>query len=214
MDKISRKRKETREYYTRSRIRTSMGTSQYSMRLNDNQPKNTSTNKRSGASPVVRLSGRPRKLLSAEDMRDLWLMDLGSSVNICNDKKWFIEPNQLVDVSHCVEVINSQRVRIKGMGDAYLKINDSSIIVKDCYYASKFSMNALSVSKMYKEGYHFVFDKKLHVFYNNLLCCVGEMQSGLYILTAKSQSASSSMMSITILQEMVEDIRKERNTID
>ncbi|PON81120.1 hypothetical protein TorRG33x02_230790, partial [Trema orientale] len=54
------------------------------------------------------------------------------------------------------------------MDDAYLKINDSSIIMKNCYFAPESSMNALSTSKMYKEGYHFVFDKKLHIFYNNL----------------------------------------------
>ncbi|PON91176.1 hypothetical protein TorRG33x02_129920, partial [Trema orientale] len=55
-----------------------------------------------------------------------------------------------------VEVGDNGRVRVKGMSDAYLKINDSSMIVKDCYYASEFSMNTLSVSKMYKEGYRFV----------------------------------------------------------
>ncbi|PON98692.1 hypothetical protein TorRG33x02_055920 [Trema orientale] len=95
------------------------------------------------------------------------------------------------------------------MGDTYLKINDSSMIVKDCYYAPEFSMNALSVSKMYKEGYHFVFDKKLHVFYNNLLYCVGEMKNRLYVLIAKPQKTSSSIMSITTLLEIVKNIKKQ-----
>ena len=67
---------------------------------------------------------------------------------------------------------------------------------------------------MYREGYHFKFDKKVHVFYNNLLCYVGEMQNELYILTPKPQSTSTSIMSINTLQEMVKDIRKECNTID
>ncbi|PON72740.1 hypothetical protein PanWU01x14_062090 [Parasponia andersonii] len=66
---------------------------------------------------------------------------------------------------------------------------------------------------MFKEGYRFEFDKKEKVFYN-LLYCVGEMQNELYVLIPKSQSTSSSIMSITTLQEMLNDIRKERNTID
>ena len=150
-----------------------METSQCSKRLNDNEHDNSSTEKRSGASLVVRLSGRPRKSLSAEDMRDLWLVGSGSSVNICNDKKWFIERNQLTDSCHHLEVGDNQRVRVESMGDAYLQINDSSMIVNDCFYAPEFSINILSVSKMNKEGYHFMFDKKVHVFYSNKLCCVG-----------------------------------------
>ncbi|PON67124.1 hypothetical protein PanWU01x14_105210 [Parasponia andersonii] len=67
---------------------------------------------------------------------------------------------------------------------------------------------------MFKEGYRFEFDKKVKVFYNNLLYCVREMQNGLYVLTPKPQITSSLIMSITTLQEMVNDIRKERNTID
>ena len=59
-----------------------------------------------------------------------------------------------------------------------------------------------------------MFDKKVHVFYSNKLCCVGEMQNDLYILTPKPQSISFSIMSITTLQQMVKDIRMERNTID
>ena len=120
MDKVSKKRKVTREYSTRSKTRTFMEASQRSKSLNDNQSEDTSTEKRLGTSPVVRSSGRPRKSLSAEDRRDLWLVDSGSSVNICNNKKWFIELNQLVDAGHCVEVIDNRRVRIKSMGDAYL----------------------------------------------------------------------------------------------
>ena len=54
------------------------------------------------------------------EMRNLWLVDLETNVNACNDKKWFIEPNQLTDVSHHVEVGDNRRVRIKGMDDAYL----------------------------------------------------------------------------------------------
>ena len=64
-----------------------METSQRSKSLNDNQHEDTSTEKRSGASLVVRLFGRLRKSLSAKDMRDLWLVDSGSNVNIYNDKK-------------------------------------------------------------------------------------------------------------------------------
>ncbi|PON76044.1 hypothetical protein PanWU01x14_037600 [Parasponia andersonii] len=111
MDKVSRKRKETKEFSTKSKMRTFMETSQRSKSLNDNKHKDTSTKKRSGASPVVRLLGRPRKSLSAEYRRDLWLVDSGSSVNICNDKKWFIELNQLNDVGRDVEVIDNRRVR-------------------------------------------------------------------------------------------------------
>ncbi|PON70647.1 hypothetical protein PanWU01x14_080210, partial [Parasponia andersonii] len=137
-----------------------METSQRSKCLNDNQHEDTSTEKKSRASPVVRFFGRPRKSISPEDRRDLWLVDSRSSVNICNDKKWFIEPNQLNDVGRDVEVIDNRRVRIKDIGDAYLKNNDSSMILKDCYYIQEFSLNALSVSKMFKKGYRFEFDKK------------------------------------------------------
>ena len=59
-----------------------------------------------------------------------------------------------------------------------------------------------------------MFDKKVHVLYSNKLCCVRQMQNDIYILTPKPQSTSSLIISITILQEMVNDIRKERNTID
>lgn len=214
MDKISSKRKETREYSTRSKTRRFMETSQRSKSLNDNQHEDASTEKRLGSSPVVRSSGRPRKSLSAEDTRDLWLVDSGSNVNVCNDKKWFIEPNQLTDAGHHLEVGDNQRVRVKSMGGAYLKINDSSMIVKDCFYTPGFSINILSVSKIYREGYRFIFDKKVDVFYSNQLCCVEEMQNELYILMPKPQSTSFSIMNITTLQEMVKDIRKERNTID
>ena len=77
-----------------------MEASQRSKSLNDNQSENTSTEKRLGSSEVVRSSGRPRKSLSVKDTQDLWLVDLGSNVNVCNDKKWFIEPNQLTDDCH------------------------------------------------------------------------------------------------------------------
>ncbi|PON86651.1 hypothetical protein TorRG33x02_175870, partial [Trema orientale] len=137
-----------------------MEASQRSKSLNDNQSENTSTEKRLGSSEVVRSSGRPRKSLSVKDTQDLWLVNSGSNVNVGNDKKWFIEPNQLTDACHHLEVGDNQRVRVESMGDAYLQINDSSMIVKDCFYAPGFSINILSVSKMNKEGYRFMFDKK------------------------------------------------------
>ena len=214
MDKVSKKRKETKEYCTRSKTRTFMEASQRSKSLNDNQSEDTSTEKGLGTPPGYRSSGRPRKSLLAKDTRDLWLVDSGSNVNVCNNKKWFIEPNQLTDASHHLIVGDNQTVHVESMGDAYLQIGDSSMIVKDCYYAPGFDVNILSVSKMYKEGYHFKLDKKVHVFYSNKMCCVGEMQNGLYILAPKPQSTPSSIMSITTLQQMVKDIRMERNTID
>ena len=134
MDKVSKKRKETKEYCTRSKTRTFMEASQRSKSLNDNQSEDTSTEKGLGTPPGYRSSRRPRKSLLAKDTRDLCLVDSGSNVNVCNNKKWFIEPNQLTDASHHLIVGDNQTVHVESMGDAYLQIGDSSMIVKDCYY--------------------------------------------------------------------------------
>ncbi|PON79462.1 hypothetical protein PanWU01x14_011970, partial [Parasponia andersonii] len=59
------------------------------------------------------MSRRPRRSLLANDIRDLWSVDLGTNVNVSNPEKWFIEPNRLTDLGRHVEVRNNRRVRVK-----------------------------------------------------------------------------------------------------
>ena len=84
---------------------------------------------------------------------------------------------------------DASSARAVAVGDVYLCILDSVLVLKDVLYVPDFRQNLISVSKLNESGYSVIFDSGLSIMRNNKVLIHSVPKGSLYTITCMHKSS-------------------------
>ena len=150
---------------------------------------------------------------SSDHNKDRWIVDSGANVHVCNDPKWLLNPIDLSneEVHRCL--VDRKKVKIEFFGDAYLKFDQGSFIIKRVACVTKLSMNVISVAKFHKEGCKIFFDDHVTIMRDNVTLCIGKKQQWLFELFPELVGPRANKTTILELEQMITKVKEDKNVV-
>lgn len=134
----------------------------------------SSTTKKSGKSLLTALSMTVRS--------DAWIVDSGSSLNLCHNKQIMSDFKCLPPLE--VKCANGDVVKTEGCGNVKVNLQKFGLkTISNVYYIPKLSANLLSVSELNRKGYSVTFSsKRCKILDGRELIATATYNNGVYVL--------------------------------
>jgi hypothetical protein len=153
--------------------------------------------------------------LYIEYSKSTWWIDSGATVHVANSLQGFHSTRTTQRSEKQVRVANGDQADVEAVGDVHLELDTGFIIVlRDVLFVPSLHRNLISVSRLDKDGYSYLFeDEKCLIECNDTVICIAFRKNDLYLISLRESVNSVCDKSANVYSSTLAN-RKRKRTQD